>query len=110
MYLISAEAQGYPAGLTRLNELRIKRNLPPLTTETVTTATEFYTVLMRERRLELCFEGHRWTDLKRMCKKYKLDIHQYLPNISGIDDINLLYPVPFTQIQLNPNLTQNPGY
>ena len=110
MYLISAEVNGYPAGLSRLNEVRTNRGLPPLTSETVTTATEFYTALMRERRLELCFEGHRWIDVRRMCKKYALDIHSYLPNISGIDDHNLLYPVPLRQIELNPNITQNAGY
>ena len=110
MYLISAEASGYPGGLSRLNELRANRGLPNLTTDDITNETEFYTALMRERRLELCFEGHRWTDLRRMCKKYNLDITQYLPNISGINDFNLLYPVPNQQILLNPNLTQNPGY
>ncbi|MCL2738608.1 MAG: RagB/SusD family nutrient uptake outer membrane protein [Bacteroidales bacterium] len=110
MYLISAEVNGYPAGLTRLNEVRVTRGLPALTTDVIITEREFYTALMRERRLELCFEGHRFTDLKRMCRKYNLDITQYLPNITGINDTNLWYPVPLTQINLNPNLTQNSGY
>ena len=110
MYLISAEANGYPAGLTRLNQIRAQRGLPALTTATVTNPTRFAQAVMRERRLELCFEGHRFTDLKRMCKKYNLNITQYLPNITGINDNNLWYAVPQEQIQVNPNLTQNPGY
>ncbi len=110
MYLISAEANGYPAGLTRLNELRAMRGLANLTTATITTETKFYEALMRERRLELCFEGHRFTDLRRMCKKYNLNITQYLPNISGINDTNLLYPIPHEQRLLNTNLSQNNGY
>ena len=110
MYLISAEASGYPAGLIRLNGLRAKRALPALTTTNIPNPTAFATAVMRERRLELCFEGHRFTDLKRMCKKYNLNIANYLPNITGINDPMLLYPVPQDQILINPNLTQNPGY
>jgi len=110
MYLISAEVQGYPAGLSRLNELRVMRNLPPLTTATITNSTEYFEALMRERRLELCFEGFRWTDLRRMCKKYSLDITKYLPNLSGLTDHNLLFPVYQNEMDLNPNLVQNPGF
>ena len=110
MYLISAEASGYPAGLTRLNELRAQRGLTALTTATVSNVTKFAEAVLRERRLELCFEGHRFTDLKRMCKKYGLNITTYLPNITGINDTNLWYAVPLEQILINPNLTQNPGY
>ena len=110
MYLISAEANGYPAGLTRLNEVRTNRGLPALTAATVTNATEFYRALMRERRLELCFEGFRFTDLRRMCTKYGFNITEFLPNISGVNDTNLWYPVPHEQRLMNPNLTQNLGY
>ena len=110
MYLISAEAAGYPAGLTRLNELRAMRGLSDLTPALVPNQKAFATAILRERRLELCFEGHRFTDLRRMCKKYNIDITQYLPNITGINDTNLMYAIPIEQIQVNPNLTQNPGY
>jgi len=110
MYLISAEVNGYPNGLSRINEVRVKRGVPELTIATITTEKEFYTAILRERRLEFCFEGHRFTDLKRMCRKYNINVTQYLPNISGIDDTNLWYPVPIEQIRLNPNLIQNPGY
>lgn len=110
MYLISAEAQGYPAGLGRLNDLRAMRNLPALTTATITNVTQFAEAVMRERRLELCFEGHRFSDLRRMCTKYNLDIQTYLPNIKDINDSNLWYPIPLEQIIINPNLKQNQGY
>jgi len=110
MYLISAEAAGYPAGLVRLNELRAKRGLPNLTTTNIPNQTTFATAILKERRLELCFEGHRFTDLKRMCKKYNLNITTYLPNISGVNDNNLWYAVPQEQILINPNLSQNQGY
>lgn len=110
MYLISAEASGYPAGLGRLNELRAMRGLPALTTAQIKDGTGFAEAVMRERRLELCFEGHRFSDLRRMCTKYNLDINKYLPNIKDINDTNLWYPVPLEQIIINPNLTQNSGY
>ena len=110
MYLISAEAQGYPSGLARLNQLRVARNVPELTTATITNATQFYEAVMRERRLELCFEGFRWVDLSVICRRYNLNITQYLPNIKDINDYNLWYPVLQSEIMINPNLKQNQGY
>jgi len=110
MYLISAEASGYPDGFVRLNELRAMRGLSALTPALVPNEKALATAILRERRLELCFEGHRFTDLRRMCKKYDINITQYLPNITGINDTNLWYAVPIEQIQVNPNLEQNPGY
>ncbi|MHA4894378.1 RagB/SusD family nutrient uptake outer membrane protein [Pedobacter sp. PWIIR3] len=64
-----------------------------------------------ERQVELFTEwGHRWLDLKRTNT-----ISLVMPGITikkgGIWKSNsALYPLPFRQIQTNPNLNQNPGY
>lgn len=99
MYLISAEAQGLAEGIGRLNELRAFRGLPA-----VYPATEsaFIDAILKERRLELLCEGHRWYDLVRLGKAVEE---------LGILEHQVLMPVPEKEIQANRNLEpQNVGY
>ncbi len=67
---------------------------------------DFIDALAHERLLELAIEGHRRFDLLRY-KKY-----QEIKAAQGytIDNNRLLYPIPQTEIDVNPNLGQNPGY
>lgn len=129
MYLVSAEAQGYPNGLPRLNELRAKRGLEPLTTADVRNEDEFIARIMQERRVEFIAEGFRWYDLRRWFnsgeagKKAVLALRKYQTgevigsrptasehmNISE-DGHELLWPISTTARDNNHNLTQNPGY
>lgn len=129
MYLISAEAQGYPEGLNRLNELRNKRGLASLTTNDVKSQDEFIARIMQERRVEFIAEGFRWYDLRRWFysgtegKKAVLALRKYQTgetagtrptasehmNISD-DGHELLWPISTTARDNNKNLTQNPGY
>jgi hypothetical protein len=63
--------------------------------------------IYREKRIEFFAEwGHRWLDLKRsgQIDAVMSSIH---PDWKSSD---ALYPVPSTELQLNPALTQNPGY
>lgn len=57
--------------------------------------------ILLERRLELAFEGHRYYDLLR----YKQN-----PGRINYGDNRVVLPIPLVDIQLNPNLVQNPGY
>lgn len=98
MYLISAEGQGYPDGMGRLNELRNKRGLGNATA----TADTFIDVVLEERRFELMGENHRYYDLVRTGKA--------LSTISGLQSYQLLFPVPDSQRTLNDLLDQNEGY
>lgn len=129
MYLVSAEAQGYPNGLSRLNELRNKRGLSSLTSSDVTNNDEFIARIMQERRVEFIAEGFRWYDLRRWFnsgeagKKAVLALRKYQTgetagsrptasehmNISE-DGHELLWPISTTARDNNKNLTQNPGY
>lgn len=62
--------------------------------------------LLEERRRELAFENHRWFDLKRFGKAVELlSAKGY-----NIDSHNLLFPLPRIEVELNPNIDQNPGY
>lgn len=68
----------------------------------------------KERRLELAFEGQRWFDLVRTGRA--IAVMNALKDGSGqnlnynVKDYQLVYPVPQTQLDLNPLLQQNPGY
>ncbi|WP_026236061.1 RagB/SusD family nutrient uptake outer membrane protein [Echinicola pacifica] len=97
LYLISAEGQGL-AGLPRLNELRAARGLEPVSAGN---EDQFLDLLLEERRRELFGEGFRWMDLVRTDKA----IDQI-----GIQDRETLMPIPETELLLNKNLVQNPGY
>ncbi len=85
--------------------------------------------LREERMRELCFECLRRQDLRRwgiLVEKIKMFDYltsgsvdgvpsttgaTHLPNIAGyIEDYKLYLPIPLTQLSLNKNLIQNPGY
>lgn len=81
--------------------------------------------LRAERRLEMCFEGHRWFDLirwgilkQRMFDHSNTVLHNgaifstptIATNVNALDKYILLFPIPFSEITANSNLTQNPGY
>lgn len=63
-------------------------------------------ILLQERRTEFAFEGHRWFDLLRSGRAVEiLTLHGKNPN-----ENKLLFPIPDSELKINPNLTQNPGY
>jgi len=64
-------------------------------------AQDVIDAITAERRLELAFEGDRWTDLNRL---------GLTPTVMGIDATQELYPIPQSEIDVTPGLTQNPGY
>jgi hypothetical protein len=117
-YLIRAEAlanqNNIPAAIADLNTIRNRAGLPNLSTSL--TAVQFAAAIEHERRIELFAEwGHRWLDLKRLPSVT-------VPGNSRADDVlgvlkapnwqpsDQLYPIPYQDTKLNPNLTQNPGY
>lgn len=68
---------------------------------------EFDMAVINERSYELCFEYDRWTDMVR--KRIIPDVVRdfYLVNFTEAD---YLFPIPESEIRLNPNMEQNPGY
>jgi len=65
---------------------------------------------------ELAFEGFRWFDLVRTGRAIDVMNAVVVPKLDGtnikynVTQNRLLWPVPQAQLDLNPNLTQNPGY
>ncbi|QNL49923.1 RagB/SusD family nutrient uptake outer membrane protein [Olivibacter sp. SDN3] len=72
-----------------------------------TTATLTLDELLAERGREFIFEGKRRTDLIRFGKFTTASWWDHTP---GNDPNKELYAIPNTQIAINPNLQQNPGY
>lgn len=76
--------------------------------------------IANERRHELAFENHRWTDLVRTGKAVekmtafgqtmKSLYGWILPTAFNVTEERLIYPIPYRELQINTNLEQNPGY
>jgi hypothetical protein len=78
------------------------------TTSTVTvslTGQSLIDEILRQRRLELAFEGHRFFDLKRNGS----DMSRPWGTLSYVD-FRVLPPIPQSEIDANPKLVQNAGY
>ena len=118
--LLLAEAQNEQgkSPLTALNAVRLRAGLLG---STETNQTLLRDLIMRERRVELAFENHRWHDLQRTgtaltvmtayAVKAKSTYYTNVPaNAFGITANRLLFPIPQAETGINPQLTQNPGY
>lgn len=94
-------------GLTYLNEVRKRASATALPSYTLQTVLD-------ERGRELGLEGVRRQDLIRFGKftggSYLWPWKGGVKDGKSIPDAYKLFPIPFTAIQANPNLTQNPGY
>lgn len=104
-YLIRAEARvkkGNPdvtGALADLNAVRKRSDLPDIT---AASAGEILLAIENERRAEFAFEPHRWFDLVRTGRA---------GIVLGVTDPNKwIFPIPFNDIQADPDLVQNPGY
>jgi len=107
-HLIRAEARAMQndlvGALADLNAIRIRAGLNVLTSNN---PDEILTAIIHERQVELfCESGHRWYDLKR---------YQITNNVLGLlkpgwQSTDAMLPIPFSELQTNPFLVQNPGY
>ena len=131
MYLTYAEAaeetgQNLDLGLQYINKLRTRAGLVNATSLTKE-------LVRRERRVELAFEGLRYFDVKRwdlgptvMNGPYygsrKGSVDPQTGKVTWANDYilvenrtfyparNYLLPIPQSELDVNPNMTQNPGY
>ena len=84
------------------NLIRERAGLPPHTLGTeVTTQEDVLAAIDVERQLELAFEGDRWPDLVRTGRAVE---------VMQMAEYQALYPIPQTEIDVAPGVTQNPGY
>jgi hypothetical protein len=111
--LMMAEAIG-PTGTTAdgrdgwdlINEVRTRAGLADAP------ENNFYERLLRERRVELAFENHRWPDLKRFEQYISgVALDRTQDEVGGLtsSNFNLLYPIPQREVDV-ADLDQNAGY
>jgi len=112
--LMYAEAQNELSGAptsdayAAINQVRTRANIPNLTPGL--NQSDFRDSVFLERRKEFIQEGHRWFDLVRQGGTVLVDALHKFPAKSGASSKNNLFPIPLVELQLNPKLTQNPGY
>ncbi|MEP6514457.1 MAG: RagB/SusD family nutrient uptake outer membrane protein [Parafilimonas sp.] len=77
------------------------------TADNAATQPVLYEEIIRQRRLELAFEGQRFFDLKRLGR----DLIKF-PHYNNVSftDTRILAPIPQADVDANPNLKQNAGY
>lgn len=108
-YLIRAEARAQQNNLSGAQtDLNMIRNRSSLTNTTANTKNNLLSAIEQERRIELFAEwGHRWYDLKR---GGRADAIMGLLKPNTWQPTDKLWPIPVSELNSNPNLTQNPGY
>ena len=109
MYLIRAEAENElgqtAAAIADLNLVRARAFSPPKPT-TAATQAQVRDAILAERLFEFTWEGKRRQDLVRANKFTSGTWYAKTTNLP----YKVLFPIPQTQIETNPQLKQNPGY
>jgi len=122
MLLIKAEAQARNMALgdaaTSIRDLRTARYGVAQSTPTYNNLNEALTDILYERRKELCFEGHRYLDLKRLGGELNVGINRLDADCSSFsapcnllaNDFKFTLPIPTSELNGNSVITQNPNY
>jgi hypothetical protein len=119
--LIYAEAEnelnGPAQAFDQLNDIRTRAGLTALSITDLPDKQSFRDEVDRQRRLELAFEGERWFDLVRYAQDEQAGISHQITALDIIQQVRgtaderyLLFPIPQSEINSNPNLKQNPGF
>jgi len=92
--------------------LNMVRNRAGLENTAATAQAEVSAAIELERRLEFIGEGHRWFDLKRTGKAVETMNAWFAANNKNvtINADHLILPIPQSQIDTDPAITQNKGY
>ena len=108
-YLIRAEAETKLGDLSdAAADLNIIRNRAGLPNTTANIQADMLTAIAHERQVELfCEWGQRWLDLKRTGQATTI---LSLNKGFTVNSNALLFPIPISELIVDPNLTQNEGY
>jgi len=120
IYLLRAEAYAmqsqFGPAAADVQAIRTIRN-SPITGTTYGSVFDAIQDIKAERRIELALEGHRYVDIKRYkdilgvgIERDPRDCPGGTPCSIAINDRRFILPLPFDEINPNPNITQAPGY
>jgi hypothetical protein len=103
LYLIRAEARAQQNKLAdAAADLNLVRARADVAATTASTQAALIQAIEDENGIEFAFEAHRWFDLVRT---------ERAGAVLGITNRNFwLFPIPYSDIQSDPDVTQNPGY
>lgn len=120
-YFINAEALARMGDLEgaaeRIDELRDARFNMNQVAPDYGNLQEAIVNILEERRIELAYEGHRFIDIKRTRDITNEGVIRDMADCGGatpcelpVDDFRFTLPIPQGEIDVNPNVEQNPGY
>jgi hypothetical protein len=103
LYLIRAEARAQQNKLAdAAADLNLVRARADVAASTASAQAALIQAIEDENGIEFAFEAHRWFDLVRT---------ERAGAVLGITNRNFwLFPIPYSDIQSDPDVTQNPGY
>jgi hypothetical protein len=128
MYLIRAEARAYANDFSgTANALKVitdNRLTSQPAALNLTSRQQALRAVLDERRKELCFEGHRYVDMKRLYADAGVTAFDRHPvdyvglSFPGANPANFPFagntrwalPIPLSELNANNSITQNPGY
>jgi len=110
-YLLRAEARAQQNDLEGAkSDLNLVRQRAGLVATDAGNQADLLRAIAKERRTELFTEGHRLFDLRRTGQlDAVMSIEAPLKNGSWTS-FQQFWPIPSTELQANPGLTQTPGY
>lgn len=123
MLLVKAEAEARQGKLIEaaqsIQSLRAARAISSTpTTPTYANLQDALRDILLERRKELCYEAHRYLDLKRVGPEVNVGINRApidaatfsAPRELGPTDYRFTMPIPRNEVDANPSILQNPNY
>lgn len=114
--LIMKDSPDLEAAANIIDGVRNRAGLGKLASSVRSNQESMLEALLKERRLELAFEGERWYDLVRLNKVEEVMNAVYSKDsgrkaqIAQFNENSYLLPIPQGAIDQNENLIQNPGY
>lgn len=114
--LIHRDNPDLNAAVAIIDQIRTRAKLPRLSASVRSSRDALSEALLKERRLELAFEGQRWFDLVRL-NKVEPVMNTVYDRDSGrrsrvypFNSYSYRLPIPQRILDQNPNLKQNLGY
>ena len=112
-YLIRAEARAkktpsdLPNAVIDLNAIKTRSDVPAFVVNLTTAASDVLLAIENERRYELAFEGHRFSDIVRTGRA--ATVFGTL-NPLFTDPGRWVFPIPYKETVADPDLEQNEAY
>ncbi len=112
-YLIRAEARAkknipdLANAVIDLNTIKTRSDVPSFVATETTTTNDVLLAIENERRYELAFEGHRFSDIVRTGRAATV-----FGSLNSLftDPGRWVFPIPYKEIVADPDLEQNPAY